>query len=103
LHLNNLEVWPEVGLLIGYWQTLNSPAGLLFPDAAENKIGEEANMNEPKKRSDKSSWVIGGMTLLGIGVGLIFLQTSALLFVASILIGIGLGIVIAAILSSRSG
>jgi hypothetical protein len=68
----------------------------------KNKIGGKANMNEPKKRSDKSSWVIGGMTLLGIGVGLIFLQSSALLFVASILIGIGLGVVIAAVLSSRS-
>jgi len=44
---------------------------------------------------DRSSWVIGGTTLAGLGVGLIFIQTSALFFVASILIGIGAGLVIA--------
>ena len=44
---------------------------------------------------DKGSWVIGGATLIGLGVGLIFLKTSALYFVASIVIGIGAGLVIA--------
>jgi len=44
---------------------------------------------------DRSTWVIGGTTLVGLGVGLIFLQTSVLVFVASILIGIGAGLVIA--------
>ena len=52
-------------------------------------------MNTVDKKSDKSTWVIGGTTLIGIGVGLIFLPESGLLFVASILIGIGLGLVIA--------
>lgn len=52
---------------------------------------------------DKSSWVIGGTTLIGIGVGFIFLHTSSLLFVASILIGIGLGLVITPIISGRKG
>jgi len=41
------------------------------------------------KGGDRSAWVIGGTTLIGVGVGLIFLKTSALLFVASVLIGIG--------------
>jgi len=50
---------------------------------------------------DKSSWIIGGMTLAGIGVGLVFLQTSALFFVASVLIGIGAGIVLASIISNK--
>jgi hypothetical protein len=59
-------------------------------------------MNKIDKKVDKSSWVIGGTTLVGIGVGLIFLQTSALLFVASILIGIGLGIVMASMISSKN-
>jgi hypothetical protein len=36
-------------------------------------------------KSDKSSWAIGGTTLIGLGVGLIFLKTSVLFFVASIL------------------
>ena len=46
-------------------------------------------------KNDKSAWIIGGATLIGLGVGFIFLQQSALLFVASLLIGIGVGVVIA--------
>jgi len=53
------------------------------------------------KKSDRSSWVIGGTTMIGVGVGLIFLKTSALLFVASILIGIGSGLVIAPFVSKN--
>ena len=53
------------------------------------------------KKDDKSSWVIGGTTCIGIGVGFIFLHISALLFVASILIGVGLGLVMASIISSK--
>lgn len=51
--------------------------------------------------SNKGSWVIGGATLIGVGVGLIFLQTSVLFFVASILIGIGLGIAIAGLMAKE--
>jgi cyanate permease len=47
--------------------------------------------------SNQRAWIIGSMTLVGIGVGFIFLQTSALFFVASIFIGIGLGLLIAAL------
>jgi len=50
-------------------------------------------------KKTKSTWVIGGTTLMGIGVGFIFLQESALFFVASILIGIGLGLVITSLIS----
>ena len=56
-------------------------------------------MNKMNKKNDKSPWVIGGTTLMGVGVGLIFLQESALFFVASILIGIGLGLVITSLIS----
>jgi hypothetical protein len=56
-------------------------------------------MSEKNKKEDRSTWVIGGTTLIGIGVGFIFLKTSALLFVASILIGIGAGLVIVPIIS----
>jgi hypothetical protein len=52
------------------------------------------------KKDDKSTWVIGGTTLIGLGVGFIFLKTSALMFVASILIGIGVGLVIASLFST---
>jgi hypothetical protein len=52
------------------------------------------------KKDDKSTWVIGGTTLIGIGVGFIFLKTSGLMFVASILIGIGVGLVIVSLIST---
>lgn len=48
--------------------------------------------------NDKSSWAIGGGTLIGIGVGFFFLLQSPLLFVGSLLIGIGVGLVVAALL-----
>ena len=54
------------------------------------------------KKDDKSTWAIGGGVLIGTGVGLFFLQTSALAFVGSILAGLGLGLVVTAIISSRS-
>ena len=54
-------------------------------------------------KNNKSAWVIGGTTLIGIGVGFIFLRESALLFVASILIGIGVGVVIASLTSREKG
>ena len=56
-------------------------------------------MNKPKE--DRSSWAIGGTTMIGLGVGLIYLKTSVLIFVASLLIGIGSGLVITAIISSK--
>lgn len=51
------------------------------------------------KNEDRSTWAIGGTTMIGVGVGLIFIQSSAILFIASILIGIGLGLVITSLLS----
>lgn len=58
-------------------------------------------MNKPEKKDDKPGLIIGGTTCIGIGVGFIFLHTSALLFVACIMIGIGVGLVIAAIVTGR--
>ena len=59
-------------------------------------------MSEQNKKEDRSSWIIGGTTLIGIGVGFIFLKTSVLLFVASILIGIGAGLVLTPIISAKT-
>ena len=59
-------------------------------------------MNKIHKQNDKSTWVIGGTTLIGLGVGFTFLQQSALFFVAAILIGIGLGLVIASVISREN-
>jgi hypothetical protein len=63
------------------------------------------------KKEDKSTWAIGGGVLVGIGVGFFFLQKSlgfpgsipggALSFVGSLLAGLGLGLIITAIISSK--
>ncbi|WP_273565667.1 hypothetical protein [Maribacter halichondriae] len=54
------------------------------------------------KKEDKSSWAIGGMTMVGVGVGLIFVQTSPLLMAASVIIGVGLGLVLAPFISRNN-
>ena len=51
------------------------------------------------KNDDKSTWAIGGGVVMGTGAGFFFLQTSALAFVGSILIGLGIGLLITAIIS----
>lgn len=50
---------------------------------------------------DKSTWAIGGGVLLGLGVGFFFLQESALAFVGSLLAGLGLGLMVTAVISRR--
>ncbi len=53
-------------------------------------------------KNDKSTWATGGGVILGVGVGFFFLQSSApLAFVGSILAGLGIGLIITAILSSK--
>jgi hypothetical protein len=98
------------------WQRSSSPGGLKF--TVRQKLDKwnwvvdhgssrtqivarlrERNMDKTNKKSDKSTWAIGGTTIIGIGVGFIFLKESPLFFVASILIGIGLGLVITSLIS----
>ena len=55
------------------------------------------------KITDRGAWAIGGTTLMGLGVGFIFLKTNVLVFVASLLVGIGAGLVIASILPGKRG
>ena len=55
--------------------------------------------DDKTSRGDKSLWAIGGGTILGLGVGLFFLQQSALAFVGSLLGGLGLGLIVTAVLS----
>ena len=50
-------------------------------------------------KEDKSTWATGGGLLLGLGVGFFFLHISALLFVGSLLAGLGLGLIITSIIS----
>jgi hypothetical protein len=57
-------------------------------------------MSDCGKDIDKSSWAVGGGVLLGTGVGFFFLQKSALFFVGCILVGIGVGLILAAVISA---
>jgi hypothetical protein len=54
------------------------------------------------QKTDKSVWAVGGGLLMGIGAGFFFLRESPLVFVGCLLLGLGLGLVIAA-LASRLG
>ncbi|GAF78680.1 unnamed protein product [marine sediment metagenome] len=58
-------------------------------------------MDKTNKKEDKSTWAIGGGVLMGTGAGFFFLKESPLAFVACILLGIGLGLVITSIISSK--
>ena len=58
-------------------------------------------MDKKNKKEDKSTWAIGGGVLIGIGAGFFFLKESPLAFVACILLGIGLGLVITSIISRK--
>ncbi len=54
------------------------------------------------KNTDKSNWAIGGGVITGVGVGFFFLPDSALAFVGSLLSGLGVGLILSAILGSKS-
>jgi len=60
-------------------------------------------MAEKDKSFDRRSWAIGGTTLMGLGVGFIFIRTNVLAFVASLLVGIGLGLLIASLIPNHRG
>jgi len=55
-------------------------------------------MTESNKDIDRRGWAVGGTTLIGLGVGLIFVQRSIFVFIACLFVGIGAGLLIAAIL-----
>ena len=60
-------------------------------------------MTASGKHLDRGSWAVGGGTLVGLGVGFFFIQTSVFAFIASLLIGIGAGLLIAALLPRGRG
>ena len=55
-------------------------------------------MDANGKKMDRSGWAVGGGTMIGIGVGFFLLHISPLYFVGSIVLGIGLGLIIGAII-----
>ncbi len=56
-------------------------------------------MDKTTKKEDRSTWAIGGSLLMGLGVGFFFIKESPLTFVACILIGLGLGLVLTSFIS----
>jgi len=56
---------------------------------------------QKKTEVDKAGFAIGGAFMIGLGVGFIFLPGAPLLFVASIICGIGLGLLVAAIITKK--
>jgi len=51
------------------------------------------------KNKDRSSWAVGGGLFLGMGVGFFFLKDSALIFIGCIFAGLGLGLLMASLIS----
>ena len=54
-----------------------------------------------KKNSQRSGLVVGAGLMLGIGVGFFLLPYSALAFIGSIFIGLGLGLLVGAMMSKE--
>jgi hypothetical protein len=48
-----------------------------------------------------SKWAVGGGLLAGLGIGFFFLEKSALVFVGCIFVGLGFGLLVAAVISSN--
>jgi hypothetical protein len=56
-------------------------------------------MSKEENKLDKGTWAVGGGILLGLGAGFFFLQQSALYFIGSLISGLGIGLIVAAVLS----
>ena len=54
-------------------------------------------MTEGKKDWDRAGMIIGGTTVIGLAVGFVFLSRSPLYFVACILGGVGVGLVVSSL------
>jgi len=58
-------------------------------------------MDKSNKKEDKSTWVIGGGVLLGVGAGIFYIRTYPLGIAAFPIMGIGLGLIVASIISRK--
>ncbi|MCB0216802.1 MAG: hypothetical protein H6648_08115 [Caldilineae bacterium] len=56
-------------------------------------------MDASEDRRSRGPWAIGGSLLIGLGAGFFFLEQNPLAFVACIFVGLGVGLVLAALLS----
>ncbi len=53
------------------------------------------------RKETRKSWIVGGTTLIGLAVGFILLKYSAMYFLASLLIGIAVGLVVASFIHEK--
>ena len=53
------------------------------------------------KQEDKSGWATGGGFMLGLGVGFFVLPISVFAFIGSIIAGIGVGLILSAIIARK--
>jgi len=53
-----------------------------------------------ENKLDRSTWAVGGGLMLGLGVGFFFFPRSIFAFIGSLLAGIGLGLMVTAVLSA---
>jgi len=52
------------------------------------------------KISDRGAWAVGGGAMIGLGVGFFFFERSVFWFLACLMLGIGAGLLFAAVLPS---
>jgi len=58
-------------------------------------------MHDKGKCEDRSTWAIGGGLLMGLGVGFFLVQSNPMAFVGCILGGLGLGLILTALISRK--
>lgn len=52
--------------------------------------------------SERSAWAVGGGTMLGVGVGFFVFEISVFYFVGSIIGGLGVGLIAAALIAKNN-
>jgi len=55
------------------------------------------------KNHNRSTWAVGGGLLAGLGIGFFFLEKSALVFLGCMFAGLGLGLLVAAVIPAIRG
>ena len=55
------------------------------------------------KNKKRSMWAVGGGLLAGLGVGFFFLEKSALYLIGCMLVGLGIGLLAAAVIPVIKG
>ena len=54
-----------------------------------------------KQLGEKSGWAVGGGLMIGVGVGFFFLPASGLYMVGSVMAGLGLGLLVGALIANK--